>query len=215
MRPVSAWWILACALAIKSEAACPPTGLFAPTNVSKTFIRKTVGEYGANRDSGGSHTGVDIVVNADYPDDGAYAVYAIDSGTVAYAQINGSETTGFGNVVVIDHDNNCYSFYAHLASKPFTPVKPGANLEVKVGDKVKGGQRIGYFVSNIFDIDSTGNARNVGLTAKHQTHFELISASSGRSGPGTLKDTILKAPATRVDPTTFLKSLQYGYYKAD
>jgi murein DD-endopeptidase MepM/ murein hydrolase activator NlpD len=215
MRRLQACLVLIFLVALKSEAACPPTGLFAPTNVSKTFLRKTVGEYAAPRSSGGAHTGIDLVVNADYPEDAAYAVYAVDSGTVAYAQINGSENTGYGNVVVIDHGGDCYSFYAHLASKPFTPVKPGGNLEVKVGDKVEGGARIGYFVSNTFDIDSTGNARNVGLTARHQTHFELISAQSGRKGPGTLKDTILKAPAARIDPTNFLKRLQYDYYKAD
>jgi hypothetical protein len=192
--------------------ACPPpSAIIAPTDLHTTFIRTGVGEFGAPRSNGASHAGVDLVVNADYAEDAAYAVYAVAAGTVAYAQMNGSEDSGYGNLVVIDHGDGCYTMYAHLASKPFTPVRPGGNLEVKVGDAVHAGQRLGYFVSVTFDIDSTGNARKVEWPARRQTHFECIVAPSGRRGPGSLAQTILRPPAFRTDPTNFLKGLGYRY----
>jgi murein DD-endopeptidase MepM/ murein hydrolase activator NlpD len=197
-------------------AACPPvTALSAPTNIQNTFIRKGAGEYGVPRSSGGKHQGVDLVVNADYKDDKPYAVYAIDGGVVAYSQINGSEDTGYGNVVVVDHGNGCYSLYGHLANKPFSTVSPGGNLDVHVGDSIRAGQRLGYFVSVTADIDSTGNARKTYPLARFQTHFELIEAEAGRKGPGRLIDTILKAPVARADPTGFLSGLGYKYYNSN
>ena len=216
MHFLSAWLCVALLAMTAAEAVCPSNPVtYAPTDVRKTFIRSGTGEFNAARAAGGSHKGVDIVLNANYPEDTPYSVHAIDGGTVAYAQINGSENTGYGNLVVIDHGSNCYSLYAHLASKPFSTVKPGANLLVKIGDKVKIGQLIGYFVSVAFDIDSTGNARKVGKAARYQMHFELISTPSGRAGPGRLGDTILKAPATRIDPTPFLRGAGYTNQKVD
>ena len=93
-----------------------------PTDVSRTFIRSGPGTFGAARASGKSHTGVDIPTRASYSDPLAYAVYAVADGVVAYAQFNGGGLDdGFGNVVAIDHGNDCYTMAAHLASDPFTP----------------------------------------------------------------------------------------------
>ena len=61
----------------------------------------------------------------------------------------------YGNVIVIKHDSNLYSVYAHLATK---------GILVKKGQKVKKGQVIGI-------VGNTGNS-----TAPH-LHFELLFTS--------------------------------------
>ena len=189
--------------------ACTPGSIqSAMTDTEKTFIREGFGEYGAPRGDE-EHTGVDIITNASQSDPAAYAVSPIAPGTVAYAQINGSEDTGFGNVIVIDHGNDCYSLYAHLANRPFTSEQPGGNLEVALGESVGLGQIIGYFVDIKSDVDSTGNARRTAEVARHQVHFELIQAPSGRSGQGSLRGVIFQEDGVRVDPTALLQSLGY------
>jgi len=65
------------------------------------------------------------------------AVYASDSGTVIYADW---DTTGYGNLIVVDHGNGLWSYYAHNQ----------ANV-VRAGDGVlQGGQ--------IAESGSTGNS---------------------------------------------------------
>lgn len=86
------------------------------------------------------HTGVDIAA-----DKGA-AIVAANSGTVIMA---GYDSSGYGNMVVIDHGGGITTLYAH-ASK----------LLVKVGDKVKAGQ-------NIAKVGSTG------LSTGNHLHFEV------------------------------------------
>lgn len=190
--------------------ACDPALLKFPiTDKSKTHIRKGNGEWGAARSGGGSHGGVDLVVSTSQPDNSAYVVHPIAAGTVAYSELNGTETSGYGNVVVLDHGNNCYSLYAHLAGAPFTPMKPGGNLLKKIGDKVDGTDILGYFVDIKAEVDSTGNARSTAPEARHQVHFELIAAPSGRKGPGMLGASILKSDGKRVDPTGVLTGLGY------
>src|SRR5258706_11864192 len=113
-----------CSITLTSARACDPGILkFVVTDLHKTFIRKGNGEWAAPRPGDAPHGGVDIIVNSSYPDNGPYAVHPISAGTVAYSQINGSETKGYGNAIVIDHGSNCYSLYAHLANAPFTPMK--------------------------------------------------------------------------------------------
>lgn len=187
-----------------AQADCPPTGFaFSPTNTDTTFIRKGNGQFGAGRSSG-SHGGSDIIVRASYPDSSAYEVMAVASGTVAYARMNGTEETGYGNIVIVDHGNDCYSAYAHLANDPFDPADPGGNLDVSVGDSVGAGDLLGHFIRTDADVDSTGNARNTHSEAKHQTHFELIEAPSGRSSSGSLGNSIMASPAKRINPEDFL-----------
>jgi murein DD-endopeptidase MepM/ murein hydrolase activator NlpD len=179
-----------------------------PTDQTKTFIRKGNGEWNAPRD-GGAHGGVDIITNMSLDHQSSYAVKSVAQGVVAYSRINGTQETGYGNLMVIDHENGCYSLYGHLASSPFTPMNPGGNLLRKVGDKVGPGETIGYFVDIKSDVDSTGNARRTAPEARHQVHFELIAAPSGRKGDGSLK-IILKEDGRREDPTGFLKTLGYS-----
>jgi murein DD-endopeptidase MepM/ murein hydrolase activator NlpD len=73
-------------------------------------------------------------------------VKAAAGGTVAYA---GNELKGFGNLVLIRHDNGWVTAYAHMAQ-----------IAVKKGDKVASGQQIGT-VGQTGSIDSP------------QLHFEL------------------------------------------
>lgn len=81
--------------------------------------------YGSRRpqfDGGGYHLGIDIFVPI------GTDVYASDGGTVSCAEYIGS----YGNMIIIDHDGELQSVYAHLSE-----------MYVGVGDKVCGGQLIG------------------------------------------------------------------------
>ncbi len=73
-------------------------------------------------------------------------VHAAESGTVAYA---GSELKGYGNLVLLRHDNGMVTAYAH-----------GDELLVKRGDKVKRGQVI-------------AKAGKTGQVDQPQLHFEV------------------------------------------
>jgi len=190
--------------------ACDFGLLISPiTDTSRTYIRRGNGEWGAARKDGGQHGGVDLVANASFAEKGAYSVFPAGPGNVAYSRLNGTSATGYGNVVVVDHGHNCYTLYAHLAEGPFVPLKPGGNLLVKVGDAVTSTTVLGYFVDIRADVDSTGNARSTSPEARHQVHFEVISAPSGRRGSGSLLATILKEDGRRLDPTPVL--LRMGY----
>lgn len=86
------------------------------------------------------HDGLDITANH------GNAVYAYTDGRVIQAGWNG----GYGNCILIDHGNGLRTRYAHLS-----------RINVKVGQQVKVGQRIGA-------VGSTGNS-----TGPH-LHFEVI-----------------------------------------
>jgi murein DD-endopeptidase MepM/ murein hydrolase activator NlpD len=77
-------------------------------------------------------------------------VHAAESGVVAYA---GSELKGYGNLVLIRHDNGWVTAYAH-----------NDELSVKRGDKVKRGQVI-------------AKAGKTGTVDQPQVHFELRQGS--------------------------------------
>ncbi len=95
--------------------------------------------YGA-ASNGGRNDGINIAAARGTP------VHAIDSGTVAYV---GNEVKGYGNLVLVKHDNGWISAYAHLDD----PM-------VKVGQKIGSGQVIA----------KVGNSGGVG---QPQLHFEL------------------------------------------
>ncbi|HEX6593660.1 MAG TPA: peptidoglycan DD-metalloendopeptidase family protein [Bacillota bacterium] len=79
-------------------------------------------------------TGIDIAA-----DDGeAFEVIASLSGTVTEVK----EDPLLGNVVVMDHDNDVMTYYASLQ-----------DVEVKAGDKVKQGDRLGVAGKNLFGKD--------------------------------------------------------------
>ncbi len=78
------------------------------------------------------------------------SVVAAESGVVAYA---GSELKGYGNLILIRHENNWVSAYAH-----------NEGLLVKRGDKVERGQPI-------------AKAGKTGAVDQPQVHFELRQGS--------------------------------------
>ena len=77
-------------------------------------------------------------------------VHAAENGVVAYA---GSELKGYGNLVLVRHDNGWVTAYAH-----------NDEMLVKRGDKVKRGQVI-------------GKAGKTGTVDQPQVHFELRQGS--------------------------------------
>lgn len=86
------------------------------------------------------HKGIDIAGNVGDPVDVAI------NGEVVYAQFNDG---GYGNLIIVEHDNNMKSYYAHLSK-----------INVQVGDNVQKGDKIG-------EVGNTGNS-----TGPH-LHFEL------------------------------------------
>jgi murein DD-endopeptidase MepM/ murein hydrolase activator NlpD len=93
----------------------------------------------------GSNEGINIAVPEGTP------VKAAEGGTVAYA---GSEVKGYGNLVLIRHDNGYVSAYAH-----------NGDVEVKRGQKVNRGQVIA----------KSGQSGNV---TSPQLHFEIRKGST-------------------------------------
>ena len=77
------------------------------------------------------HYGIDLAASTGTP------VKAARSGKVIYA---GWNTQGYGNLVIIQHDNGIRSYYAHLSS-----------VSVGVGAQISGGSQIGR-------VGSTGNS---------------------------------------------------------
>lgn len=117
-----------------AEAAAASSGRFAwPVQ------GRILANYGAAT-NGGRNDGINIAAPRGTP------VRSIDSGTVAYV---GNEVKGYGNLVLIKHDNGWISAYAHLDD----PM-------VKVGDKIAGGQTIAK-------VGETGGV------SQPQLHFEL------------------------------------------
>lgn len=203
--------LLLTGLSTTALASCPP-GLNSsdagpPTDLSYTFIRAGAGEFGAAREKA-PHSGADILPRGTYQDNAPYSVFSVADGTVIYAHFNGlTFDKGFGNVVIIDHKNDCYSMYAHLATDPFTPSDGGSgNFLVEPGQDVAKGQLVGYFVDQDRGLDSTGNAQRTDAGARWQTHFELIDAPSGAAG-SSIGDVRQGRPP--FDPTSFLLSLGY------
>jgi murein DD-endopeptidase MepM/ murein hydrolase activator NlpD len=95
-------------------------------------------EYGERW--GKVHKGIDIAADSGEP------VYAVAAGEVIYA---GDGLRGYGNVVILRHDNKLTSLYAH-----------NTELKVKAGDEVKQGDLIAL-------LGSTGHS-----TGPH-VHFEF------------------------------------------
>jgi len=97
---------------------------------------RVIAGFGAN----GGNEGINIAVPEGTP------VKAAEAGTVTYA---GSEVKGYGNLILVRHDNGFVSAYAHNGS-----------LNVKRGEQVKRGQVIA----------TSGQTGNV---TSPQLHFEI------------------------------------------
>lgn len=81
-------------------------------------------------------------------------IHAAADGTVIIARKNGAWGGGYGNYVVITHDNGTQTLYAHMT-----------NAIVSTGQSVSGGQVIGY-------VGSTGRSTGAHL------HFEVRGAAN-------------------------------------
>ncbi len=127
------------------------------TDSTGSYIWPTDGhltsDFGSRSVAVGSsnHKGLDIAGPVGTP------VWAADGGTVTYAQYwSGS---GYGNIVMIEHDNGDITYYAHLNS-----------ISVSVGDKVAQGDIIG-------EMGATGNVSGSHL------HFEVRPGGGEPANP--------------------------------
>ena len=105
-----------------------------------SFVWPADNHYLSGNDYWSGHLGIDIAAGLGAP------LYAADSGLVVYS---GPAYGGYGNMIMIDHNNGYQTLYAHLSS-----------LAVNCGQGVSRGQYIG-------GAGSTGNS-----TGPH-LHFEV------------------------------------------
>lgn len=102
---------------------------------------------------GRRHTGIDILSPKGTP------IYAVLDGVVEARSNGGKGFRGYGNVVVINHDNKLWSLYSHCST-----------IDVKVGDRVKQGDVIAT-------VGCTGRA-----TTNH-VHFEIRNSKGHPLNP--------------------------------
>jgi murein DD-endopeptidase MepM/ murein hydrolase activator NlpD len=167
------------------------------------MLRGGAGVFGAARQGGKTHTGVDVVANQSSTDKNTYRVVAVAGGIVAYAKVNGENPgEGYGYTVIVDHQDGTYTLYAHFA------IVASAGI-VKVGDVVTAGQLLGYMADLANGEMSSGNviANSVPTYDKIQLHFEEFQATSGRSSTDAIAP--IKQGAIILDPTSDLKN--HGY----
>jgi murein DD-endopeptidase MepM/ murein hydrolase activator NlpD len=132
----------------------------APAKKTGSWTKPVKGKYELSAGYGNSgdrwshkHSGQDFAVPTGTP------VKSVHAGTVVKAGPNGAgDGSSYGNAVVVKHDDNTYSQYAHLSS-----------VKVKAGQKVQTGQEIGKS-------GSTGNSSGPHL------HFEIRSTPEYGSG---------------------------------
>lgn len=114
-----------------------------PANLEQKFLwpvnGRVISPFGQTV-GGGRNDGINISAKVGTP------VHAADAGTVTYV---GNELRGYGNLVLIQHDNGYVTAYAHAE-----------RIDVQRGDRVARGQVIG----------STGETGDV---TEPQLHFEL------------------------------------------
>jgi murein DD-endopeptidase MepM/ murein hydrolase activator NlpD len=124
-------------------ASLPPPAPPAPQSATSNFIwpvhGRVIATYG-NTAQGTHNDGIDIVAPAGTP------VLAADGGEVAYA---GNELRGYGNLILLKHDNGFITAYAH-----------NATMLVKRGMRVARGQKIAT-------VGATG------AVDEPQLHFEI------------------------------------------
>lgn len=125
------------------------------------------------------HLGVDFISA-----DGSFAVYAAAAGEVVLegSEAEGTEDDAYGTYVVIDHGNNLYALYAHLASK-----------EDK--QSVEQGERIGT-------MGESGDAEGIHL------HLDVMARSSKPDNVEAFDNGYHTGHPSRLghpDPKTYLK----------
>lgn len=120
-------------------AAAPASGSVADGKLRWPVKGRVIAGYGPRND--GTHNdGINISVPA------GTDVHAAENGSVAYA---GSELKGYGNLILVRHDNGLVTAYAHASE-----------ILVKRGDRVQRGQVI-------------AKAGKTGAVDQPQLHFEV------------------------------------------
>lgn len=105
----------------------------------------------------GSHYGLDLGWNNNYCEGRNQPIYASADGTIHSIKDNDTTGKSWGNFIKINHGGNEYTLYAHLKT---------GSLLVRVGDKVKQGQRIAT-------MGTTGESQG------NHLHFEIYKGGTG------------------------------------
>ena len=109
--------------------------------------------------------------------------------------INGSPTTGYGYTIVIDHQNDFYTLYAHLA------INASSGL-VTLGQAVSQGDVIGYLAN---DEKSSGNVLSEVVAPVTRFSFTL---SASRRHQVAVRPVRLRTSRTDVHCTTLPHALR-------
>ncbi|MFT9598756.1 peptidoglycan DD-metalloendopeptidase family protein [Mesobacillus sp.] len=125
-----------------------------PSRGDGTFVWPTNGGYISSRQGyrwSRMHKGIDIARPSNY------TIKAADNGNVVYA---GNKGDGYGNKIIIDHNNGYRTMYAHLAS-----------ISVSVGQTVSRGSSIGI-------MGTTGNSTGIHLHLEVYQNGKIIDPLS-------------------------------------
>lgn len=139
------------------ESVCKATGTYINPlkNGAKPGNRRFGMEFHPIQQTSKMHTGDDI------PAPKGTEVEAADGGIVTFAQVSGSMTSGYGQLIIIDHGDGRESYYAHLSG-----------YEVKEGDRVAQGQVIGY-------VGSTGGSTGPHLHYENRVNGQPVDPAGG------------------------------------
>lgn len=140
---------------------------------------KLSGRYGVQRTESHVHNGIDIAAPK------GSKVRAVADGVVDGVYPD-CDRRGYGNCVLLQHDDGMLSFYAHLEA-----FRPG----LAPGDRIKQGQVIGYV-----------GATNCGLQRSRPmaSHLHLEIHSSVVRGPSG-RAQIAESMPDRLDPEAYLR----------
>lgn len=125
-----------------------------PSRGDGTFVWPTNGGYISSRQGyrwSRMHKGIDIARPSNY------TIKAADNGKVIYA---GNRGDGYGNKIIIDHQNGYRTMYAHLAS-----------ISVSTGQSVSSGSKIGV-------MGTTGNSTGIHLHLEVYRNGKIIDPLS-------------------------------------
>jgi len=117
-----------------------PTTPVTPTQKFLWPVQGRVISPFGQRPGGGRNDGINIAARP------GSSIHAADAGTVTYV---GNELKGYGNLVLIQHDNGYITAYAHAE-----------RIDVQRGERVSRGQVI-------------GSAGETGDVTEPQVHFEI------------------------------------------
>lgn len=144
------------------EYAVSPQGYICPLQPNEGQYVKITSYYGyrpsPTAGASSNHGGLDMVVDqigTDINQTEGHPIRAARDGEVTEA----SNGRGYGNYVIIKHEDGWKTLYAHNSS-----------LAVKVGDKVKQGQTIAF-------------GGNTGVSTGAHCHFEVRNPSNAKQNP--------------------------------